>query len=331
LISAAAFTIFEIADAVWLLFLSRFVQGAGSGTTSVVQAYVSDSVPPSERAKALGWLTAATSAGVMLGPAIGSLSAAIGLIGPGFLAAGLCVLNLLFAWWWLPESSIDGRSDKHRKREPAPRGSTRRTILEFLHHPRGPVASLVWIYTMGMMAFMAMNGVFALYLERRFGIDETTIGWFFMYVGGVSLIMRSLVLGPTVARFGEVRVLRLGSLAVALGLAGVPFARNIPELGIAVLLIPVGTALLFPTTTSLVSHRAPESQTGLVLGVQQAYGGVARMIGPIWAGAAFQHFGIATPFWIAAGLMFGVWVFARGVTRSDPVDPALPDLEQAAP
>ena len=61
LIAAAAYVIFESATAVWLLFVSRLVQGGGAGTVGVVQAYLSDSVPRDERAKALGWLTAAPS------------------------------------------------------------------------------------------------------------------------------------------------------------------------------------------------------------------------------------------------------------------------------
>ena len=44
--------------------------------------------------------------------------------------------------------------------------------------------------------------------------------------------------------------------------------------------------------------------------LQQSFGGVARMLGPLWAGAAFQHLGIATPFWLAAGLMLLVHAFA---------------------
>jgi hypothetical protein len=97
----------------------------------------------------------------------------------------------------------------------------------------------------------------------------------------------------------------MGIVSIGLGLATVPLARNFFELGLAVLLIPVGTALLFPSTTSIVSHRAEPHQTGLVLGVQQAYGG-----------AAFQHLGIRTPFWLAAMLMGFVWVFS-GTVREE--------------
>ena len=72
------------ADNIWQVALALTL------IVGVVMLY-SDSVPSGDRAKALGWLTAATSAGVMVGPAIGSLSAAYGLIGPGYLAAILCV------------------------------------------------------------------------------------------------------------------------------------------------------------------------------------------------------------------------------------------------
>jgi multidrug resistance protein len=313
MISAVSYLLFESANTVWLLFLSRFVQGMGAGTVGVVQAYLSDSVPAADRAKALGWLTAATSAGVMLGPAIGSLSAAYGLIGPGYLAAILCVLIFLFAWRWLPESS-------QRQAGPRPKpekGATRKAMMEVLQRPTTGVGALVWIYALGMMAFMAMNGVLALYLERRFGINEKTIGWFFVYVGGISVVMRTLVLGPMVRRFGEIRVLRVGAISMALSLAFLPLCRSLMELAFAVLLMPIGTALLFPTTTSLVSRRAPANQTGLVLGVQQSFGGIARMIGPLWAGAVFQHVGIRSPFWIAAGVMLSVRAFASWV-RSEP-------------
>ncbi len=328
LISAVSYVVFESAGTVWLLFVSRFVQGCGAGTVGVVQAYVSDSVPRADRAKALGWLSAATSLGVMIGPAIGSLAAAWGVLGPGYVAAGLCVLNMLFAYVWLPESAGKSRAGG---KAVVPHGATRKAMVEVLRRPAGPLGALVWIYSMGMMAFMAMNGVLALFLERRYDVDETTIGWFYVYVGGISLVMRTFLLGPAIKRFGEVGSLRLGALAIALGLGAVPLARNFPELALAVLLVPVGTALLFPATTSLVSHRAPAEQTGLFLGVQQSFGGVSRMVGPLWAGAAFQHLGIAVPFFIAAGLMLGVRLFASLVRADDQEGEVAAVVEAVAP
>ncbi|MCZ6726309.1 MAG: MFS transporter, partial [Acidobacteria bacterium] len=281
----------------------------------------SDTVPPERRAQALGWLTSAASAGVMVGPAVASLAATIGTVGPGYLAAGLCVLNLLFAWRNLPEPKVDRKP--HEPKGPG-LGPTRRAFLDVVRQPRGRISALIWIYATGMMAFMAMNGILALYLGRSFGVDATTIGWFYVYVGGISLIMRSLVLGPAVRRFGEVRLLRTGALTIGAGMLMLPLATSIWQLAAAAAFVPIGTAFLFPTTTSLISQRAAAGETGSILGVQQSVGGVARMAGPLWAGAVFQHIGIRGPFWIAAGLMVFTFFFAAVVRDEGAVDEAPP-------
>ena len=328
LISAVSYVVFESASGIWLLGVSRFVQGTGAGTVGVVQAYISDSVPRRERAKALGWLTAAASAGVMIGPVIGVVAKAMKWVGPGYLAAGLCVLNFVFGLIWLPEPLTARRRAEKPKTPP---GATRAALLEVLVHPTGPVGALVWIYSLGMMAFMAMGGVIALYLERVFGATEATIGWFYTYVGGVSVVMRTVILGPVVRRLGEVGTLRLGLLSIAGGLGSLTFASSIGQLALAALFVPIGTALLFPATTSMVSHRAAEGQTGLVLGVQQSFGGVARMIGPLCAGAAFQFLGIRSPFYLAAALIMLVWLFSRVVREDEPPIEVVPEIETVVP
>ena len=307
-LSAVAFITFAYADTVWLLLVCRLLQGAGGGTMSVLSAYVSDSVGPDERAKGLGWLTACTSAGVMIGPGIGSLaiSAGWGPESPGLIAAVLCVLNILFAWRWLPEPLSGHAGDA----EPSRRRSIRHQLSNVLRHPLEPAHSLIWIYTAGMMAFFAMNAVMALLLAARFGIHEGNIGWFYVAVGAVSVVMRALVLGILVRRFGEVRVLRMGALLLGLGMFAVAMATSPTTFLLAVILVPTGTALLFPSTTSLVSRYADPREVGQTLGVQQAFGGMSRLLGPVWAGAVFQQLGQAVPFWLGGGLVLATALFA---------------------
>ncbi|MEO8276725.1 MAG: MFS transporter [Thermoanaerobaculia bacterium] len=294
-----------------LIFISRFVQGAGGATTGVVQAYVGDAIIPEERAKALGWITAATSAGVMLGPAIGSLSTFGGPAVPALVATGLCLLNLMFVKRWLPESSSpESRAEATQTK----RGSLGRRMLEVLSEPRKPVARLIWIYAVGMMAFMAMNAVLALFLQARFGITEKSFGLIYAFVGTIGLVMRSLLLGPTVRRFGENEVMRIGLVALTLGFACEALAPTLLTFFAAIILIPVGTALLFPASSSLVSRFAQRHEIGATMGVQQAYGGVARLVGPVWAGFAFERLGPGAPFWIASGLSLATLAFATGLT-----------------
>ncbi|RMH18110.1 MAG: MFS transporter [Acidobacteria bacterium] len=295
-LAAIAFAIFAVADSVWLLLLCRLVQGAGGGTVSVNQAYVGDVAGPQDRARALGWITACSSLGVMIGPAIASFSFRFSESAPGMIAAALSALNVLFAWRWLPEPLRHRHAGQRRRR-------LRQAVAAVARHPFEPPHLLVWIYATGMMAFMAMNAVMALFLALRFGIDERSIGWFYVAVGSVSVVMRALILGSLVRRFGEVRVLRAGGLLLAAGMVLAPFAATPAAFLLAIVLVPAGTALLFPSTTSLVSRLAPSGELGQTLGVQQAFGGTSRLLGPIWAGAVFQHAGPQATFWLAGGVV----------------------------
>ncbi len=323
LMSSIAFTVFAFADSIWLLFLTRLVQGIGGGTVGVAQAYVSDSIEPRDRAKALGWLSAATSAGVMIGPGIGSLAFGFGTYMPGLVAAGLCLTNVIFAARWLPESKPGTKRVAPVAGEKAMR-SIRGFALEVLTHPRGNVARLIWIYAVGMLGFMSMTAVLPLFLGDAHSVSESTIGWFFMYVGALSLVMRAIVLGRMVDRFGEARVMRLGATSLALGLFLIPIPDNLMLAAIAMSFVPIGTALLFPSVSALVSHRTDRREMGQTLGVQQAFGGVARVFAPIWATAAYQGFGIEQPFFIAAAVVAFVGFLTFGV-KPEPRPAAEPE------
>ena len=318
--SAVAYVIFGLAKSLPLLFLSRIAQGLGGGTTGVAQAYVADTMPPQERAKALGWLSAATSAAVLFGPGLGSLAHTLGTAAPGLLAASLVLLNVLFAWKWLPESRV--RHESHAAAGTTPR-PIRTALWEVVRHPSRPVAYLIWIYTVAMLAFNALPPVFALYLSDRFKITENQIGYFFMVFGFVGVVMRTAPVGWVNARLGEVRTMRLGATLMTLGFALVPLAPTLPLFVACQLLMPLGTALLFPANSALVSHRAEKGELGQTMGVQQTFRGVSSVIGPIWAGFAYGKLGPTVPFFASAAIIAFVVVMASRVPREEPVAAAV--------
>jgi MFS family permease len=322
--SSVAFVLFGLANTIALLFLFRLVQGAGGGTTGVVQAYVSESVPPEQRAEALGWISAASNAGVMIGPLVGLATRHLGTWGPGYVAAGLCALNALAAWRWLPESR---RLDDSpiagapvRLRQPI-----RRSVLLVLRHPAAPISAVIWIYAIGMLAQNGMNGVLALYLGKVYAVTDFTIPWVYSYIGAIGIVMRAILLGPMVRRVGEIGVTRLGSLSLVLGLALIPIPALLdltrPErlvmLALIILFVPVGTALLFPATTALVSHRTARVEMGQTMGVQQAFGSMARVVGPICATKIYE-LDIRAPFWAAAAVMLATSFLTSRLTGAEP-------------
>src|SRR5439155_13883937 len=223
--SAIAYVVFAYANALWLLFLSRLVQGAGGGTVSVIQAYVADALKPEDRARGLGWLSAATNAGVALGPVLGTVTVGMGRHGPGLSAAALCLVNVIFAALFLAESRdmIEARAHKHVP------GRSRDAVLHVITHSNEPAPRLIWIYAIAIGAFQGVTAILALFLAARFGVTERTIGFFFMYIGVIAVVSRAVILGWAVDRFGEARLSRFGSMLLAIGLAALPFMHRLGD------------------------------------------------------------------------------------------------------
>ncbi len=308
--SALAYIVFAFADSLWLLLLSRIVQGAGGGTVGVIQAYVADTTDPKNRAKALGWLSASTSVGVALGPALGSLALRIGgTTGPGLMAAALCLVNIVFAWFYLNESRDMAEENRATKKP----GASLAAVSRVVTHSAEPASRLIWMYAIAMGAFMGMNAILALFLADTFGMTADRIWIFYTYIGVISVVSRAGILGKAVDRFGEVKLSRLGMTLLATGLLAMPLAPNYGLLAVAIAFIPLGTAFTFPCVTSLLSRVIPSRERGLYMGVQQTFGGIARIAIPLWSGFAYDRFGHSIPFFTSAALVVGTIFLGLGV------------------
>jgi multidrug resistance protein len=323
--SAFAYAIFGFASSLWMLFASRIVQGLGGGTTGVAQAYVADTMEPAERAKALGWISAATSAGVVIGPFIGSAAHRFGTEMPGIVAALLVLVNVYFAWKWLPESRV-AHTHTPSGRQLPPGRSVRQALRDIMDRPTEPAHRVIWIYVVGMLALNVVIGVLALYLKDTYRVTEDTIGYFFPIFGIVGVLMRISLVGWFNARFGEVRTMQIGTISLLLGLALMPLPAAVlppaPALVAFILflsLVPVGTALLFPASTSLVSQRTDRHELGLMMGAQQTFRGIMSIVGPVGATLAFDKLGHGVPFLCAAAIVAVASVMAFREQREEAV------------
>ncbi len=346
--SGIAYLIFGFAHSLLLLFLSRIVQGAGGGTVGVIQAYVADSTAPQDRARALGWLSATTNLGVALGPVLGSFAIALGKrdlmpgsatlqmghAAPGIIAAMLCLINIAFAARYLTESRD---LSEHAPVEGEVTRSSREAIWRVVSHSSEPSSRLIWIYAISIGAFQGSFSVLALFLNARFQVTEQTIGYFFMYIGSISVFTRVLLLGRMVDWLGEAKLSRLGLLLLAAGVVGMPLSRNLWMLGIAVALIPLGTAFTFPCVTSLLSRVISPRERGLYMGMQQTYGGVARIIAPLFFGWSFDTLGVSSPYFFSSAFIvatiflgFGLDKYAKHEEPRPQVTPLAQEAAQPA-
>ena len=319
IVSAVAYIVFAYTDSLALLLIARFVQGIGGGTVGVLQAYVADTMREDERAKSLGWLSAATSFGVVVGPALGSfLTVVWGHEAPGLGGAALCIAVSIFAWRYLRESKEDLVALPAQRRPRAGRDALVRVVT----HAAEPAPRLIWIYAVGIGAFYGTGQLMPLVLADRFGVTEKTVGWFFMYFGLMGVIIRALLLGPVVRKFREPRVARVGVVVLAAGLILAGVSQSYLTLFTAFTLMPLGTAFLFPCITALLSCVVTPAERGLQMGVQQTYGGMSRVAFPVFAGMIVDHYGPGVPFVIAGVLVIATITMTWSLEASVATEPA---------
>lgn len=315
LISAVAYVIFAYASTLWLLLLSRIVQGLGGGTIGVVQAYVADASDPNDRAKSLGWLSAATSLGAVVGPAIGSVLIHWGRHAPGIASAIFCVLVSVFAWMYLRESKDDAMASGEHHLTPQTSASA---VWSVIARPREPAQRLIWIYAIGIGAFYGTAPTLPLILSSRLPITEANVGFFVMYLGGMGVFVRAGLLGRMIEWLGEVRLTRLGLVLLAIGLAMVAAVHSYLTLIVALTLMPLGTAFVFPCVTAMLSRVVPKRHRGLYMGVQHTFGGVSRVVFPLAAGFAMDRVGLGFPFVVAGILVLSTLILTTSMEQYAP-------------
>ncbi len=279
-----------------LIFLAVAIGGAAGASIPTAQAYIADSTPPAERASGMGLIGAAFGLGLMLGPASGGLLSVYGLGVPPLLAAGLALLNGLFALRFLPESLPAER----RLRTPLRPAAVARQIAEAASvHVVRPLLLAIFLLN---MAFAGLQSNFPLFSSVRFGWDPLANGVFFAFVGVCAVVTQGVLLGRLQPHLGEARLVigGLGLMALALGataLAPVGWLLY-PLVG----LMALGTGLAVPSITSLVSRLAGEGRQGVVMGGMQTVLSLTLVLGPALAGLLFDAIGPVAPY-LSGGLL----------------------------
>lgn len=300
--TVGGYLLMGLAHTVLLLFVARLIQGIAGANISAAQAYLADISPPEQRARAMGLLGAAFGLGFVFGPALGGwASGTFNYAAPMFIASGLAAVNFLFITLYLPES--------HKGRGAA---SLRQPIFpELLHNVnrRQYFSSLV-CYFLVIVGFSMMTTLFALFLNRRFGLDALHTGYILAGIGVIGVIIQGGLIGRLVKRFGELALAASGALIMCVGLVGLALCRHFDLMLAASSAVGIGNSLLMPTLTSLASRSASPEWQGRALGVVQSGGSFARWVGPISAGFLLSlpltgdadHYG-AVPLLVAAGVL----------------------------
>jgi len=300
------FLLLGFANALWVLFVSRVVDGLTGGNLSIAQAYISDVTDVKDRARGLGMIGAAFGLGFIIGPAAGGVLSQWGYAVPAFVAAALSLINLSLIFIWLTESLAP---EKRGHVDQLPPAITLQGLFAALGRPF--TGSLLITRFVFGVAFSIFQTIFALYALSRFGLTAAQTGYILAYVGVLSVITQGFLVGRITSRVREDILITACVGLMGLSLAGWALAASV----LALLLIMIPTAfsggLLNTLLSSTLTKAVDVEETGGILGLSASIESATRIIAPIAGGALLQEAGAWAPgafgTLLMAGLLIYVW------------------------
>jgi MFS transporter, DHA1 family, multidrug resistance protein len=302
------------------------------------RGYLTDSTPPDRRGEAFGLYGAAQMAGLLLGPAIGGLGAAVfggfafvfvfGAITTliASLAVALRVRESAQRWRGRIASAYDttefpdttpdvyrrAANDAYRDQDVAVGPPT--TLWNRL------LLSAIVLNLGGYFAGGTYEVIWSLFLQSR-GAGLDLIGLTFAMFA-VPVLVLSPIAGRLVDRRGSFVFIVVGSLAIATA-SWVYTILPHPLLVIPVILIEAsGVAIINPALYSIVASASPQGRTSTAQGIFGASGTVGTIIASLMAGY-LASFDIRYPLWVGSIAMYtflalGLAIGGRSIRRSRP-------------
>ena len=256
------------------LFVGRLISGITASNVSTAFAYITDISAPSDRAKRFGMLGASFGVGFVIGPAVGGLLGQYNLRAPFWAAAALSLINFLYGLFVLPESLPPDKRAKSAWHMANPLGSL--TLLR--SHPE--LAGLSLVVILYYTAHQALQNVWVLYTEFRYGWNQRSIGLSLAVVGVCTIIVSGTLVGPYVKKIGERFSLASGLFYGCLGFLGFAAAARGWEALAAIPLIALW-GVAGPAMQSLMSQKVDASSQGKLQGAINSLRALTGMVGPV--------------------------------------------------
>lgn len=297
---------------VYVAFFIRLVGGMCSGNNSVIQGYVADVTPREERSGRMGRMGAAFNVGFVVGPALGGLLARPEL-GPAGFRAPLLVASTLAA---LSAVSIAMVLKESRARSEAVEKPSSRWAMfgEALRHP--VIGRVMLVTFVAGFAFTGIEATFGLWSQHRFGWGPRQVGACFGAVGVVSALAQWQLTRPLSRRFGEANMLAAGMALTATAAALQPFSTSAWTIVPLMMLIAIGQSVAFPNVSALISGVTHADRQGQALGLNNAMGALARVVGPLCASLVFAQVTVNGPFWLSTLIVLPAILLALAAGRA---------------
>ena len=309
------FLLFGFATTLWMLFAARILDGLTGGNLSVAQAYISDVTDARNRANGLGLIGAAFGIGFIIGPVTGGVLSQYGYNVPGFVAAGLALINFILIYAWLPESlTQEKREQLGEKKQPS---LTLDALVTALKRPF--TGSLLITRFFFSLAFAIFQTIFSLYALAKFNLSARDTGFVLTYVGILSVFVQGFLVGKLTTRFREDHLITFAVALMALSLFGWALAPSVFWLLVVLAPTSLSGGILNTLLSSTLTKAVEPQEVGGILGLSASVESSTRIIAPILGGALLEKVGTWSPGAFGAIVMVGVTIYVFTKILNHPI------------
>lgn len=271
--------IFAVATSLPIFNLSRIIGGLSAAmVVPTSMALGSDLTSLKDRAKVIGWLSAAFSGGLILGPGLGGILANITYKTPFYVAGVLGIVSAIFTQVLLKENKEVLQVEELEAEEKAQEQGSIRSILTL---PMVMLFGMILVSSFGLQGF---ESIYSIYVNQVFDFGLSTIALVLTLNGIISLILQIAAFNWIINKIGEIRLISIAFLLSAVCVFWITQAHSHVEVIVATLIIFSSFDLLRPAITTLLT-KSSRSNQGLINGMNMSLTSVGNVIGPLMSGA----------------------------------------------
>ncbi|MCT4487494.1 MFS transporter [Levilactobacillus parabrevis] len=278
----ASEVLFALTNKLMVFNISRVIGGLSAAmVVPTAMALAADITTKRQRARVIGWLSAAFSGGLILGPGIGGILAGISYKTPFWAAGALGLISAIVLISLLPS---DAETSKIRDAEAttvtAAKPSAHPMTKEFWTVPIIILFTMILVSSFGLQGF---ESIYSIYVNEVFHFSLSNIALVLTLNGLISLFLQVAMFDTLVSKWGERRVIRACFFLAAVCVVWITQAHGKIAVMIATLVIFSAFDLLRPAITTLLT-KASESNQGLINGLNMSLTSVGNIVGPIMSG-----------------------------------------------
>jgi DHA1 family tetracycline resistance protein-like MFS transporter len=311
------FLILAFSTNLWLIFLSRIVDGVTAGNISLIQAHIADSTTVENRGKSFALLGIAFGIGFFIGPAISGFLSQYNFQYPIFAAAALSGLSIILTCLFIPTK--DKLLQEEHKRTSTKLFALSNYTRYFKERQLADILVQWLIYS---LAFAVFTSGFALFAERQFSTPQAHFGvlqvsYVLSYVGFLGIILPPLLTQRLMKNLGDYKTVQLSIFSLMLGYGMLAFVHEMVGLTISCTLSSFGGGMLRPVLTTIITKRAPKGEQGAVLGISQSLMSLAQIVAPLVSGLLIDKAMLMQWSLLAGGLCASALLFSFRLRQTE--------------